>query len=1018
MQNLMRWAIRKYLWGISYAIPMLSILEGKYRDDSKRVIRRLNAYKKIFTYLDDIHFFRDTTKNLYAGIREGKRLRDLPVDAVEQKLRNRLRLKFMEVVGEIRSFGYGREADKIEGFVENGEFKNAYLTLKEIRDREKRDVRVDNLTLKIGNMLTNLSVLQKINSDVSEIQWSLAELLGVNRLKIPEKKMIFINDIAGNAGCFLSLYLKRVGVEYTYISTKNAGDYWITNQNVSNAISPVLRVSEIGERITKSDKLVIVEDINYLILNNKFSEIYGFLQYVKNNTNKKVIFTGSFKMLNEREISRLRGIFDTVMTIDFIFNICSSSVIAVRERVSRGSLLLSKELVDDFNGKVIMVADFGGDRYIHPQRLDFEIADNVHQYLKSGDVVIDCADLLIDENGLDKMYVWLKNIRDFANLSGNKVYMVTNNLISKEKEYLSPVLDVDSYHLFGVDTKKLAVVQKKLEIINTAIERKVEKECAYNLEVIRHKYNKYKKYLTDIKDEAEDILRETPEFNLDFLIDSTPLREKINVLVEKIEKESEKFNSEYDKSFSILKIAKEYVGVEDVGYCLENAKNAFDRGDMDRALDKIQQCSRKARKLMDKVYTKADEIKNELQCVNYLLPIYFQNKLVKFKVKISDIKEFTHIYRDLNKIVREKIENEYAKIKKYAIVSGIPLLPLDSQIREGKYCEYLAEKNKFMEEFDKRKDDVETNMRDMALRVVRFLEDSGYKLPFSADEIRKTHNFETLFAMVDRIYNHLSMYISKNLDDVKKRYPEYAEKHSKDIEKIIVALSINPQDAILRYKSFINKLHSEMGIKKARMIEIKKNLKDYYAILKHYGIPFEEWYPKKVDEGEVVLGFLGKIFGDLNPEIEVSVQEIEIYEDRYCNLKIEMENIGNTPAKNVSVEVYGAVKSNEKLELLKNGEKKNIAITAKLDDPAKQLNMDVFFETVSGTIHNKTFSFEVNLEGYSIIQATGLEHCALCRGKIFKGKEMVVCSECGATYHRPCAERLSKCKMCGNPFFF
>ncbi len=104
--------------------------------------------------------------------------------------------------------------------------------------------------------------------------------------------------------------------------------------------------------------------------------------------------------------------------------------------------------------------------------------------------------------------------------------------------------------------------------------------------------------------------------------------------------------------------------------------------------------------------------------------------------------------------------------------------------------------------------------------------------------------------------------------------------------------------------------------------------------------------------------------------------------------------------------------------IIKNGEKKNIAITAKLDDPSKQLNMDVFFETVSGTIHNKTFSFEVNLEGYSIIQATGLEHCALCRGKIFKGKEMVVCSECGATYHRPCAERLSKCKMCGNPFFF
>ncbi len=1021
MDDLRLLMLREYralLYSLSYSIPMLSILDSRDKTESNKVLKRLNSYKRIYSYLGYREQFEKIAGSLYTQLKNGTRARELPVGSIEKRLREKLAEIFGGVVEDLRSSGYGREADKIDEFVHKGEFKNAYLSLKDLREMEYRNEKIETLRDGIDETMRKIVSLRNIGSDIDDIVWRIAELLGVNRTNIPTKKMVFVNDESGNSTCLISTYLKRMNIPHKIFSTKNVGDYWITKVSVANSVNPNLRASDLSELIVKSDDIVILEDLNYLVLVNSFSEVYQFLQYLKNKGKSRIIITGNFKMLSEREIARLRGLFDATLSINSTFNICSWAVVGLRERKSEGSLLLSKELVEDFNGKVALIADFGGDKYIHPQRIDFEITDIIHRYIQNGDVVIDCIDLMIDENGLEKIYVWLKGIRDLAILHGNRVYVVENNLIAKEREYIRALLDFDTFYVSKIDMKIIDAMSIKMDIIEKAVEREIQKECAYNMEIIRQKYDKYKKYLGDLKEDVEKLISEESDFSIEFLLSTSPLRKRIEEQAEIIELKSKQFIEMRDEIENKVKIAKEYVDVEDIEFCMKSADEYYQSGDIDNGLDKISVCKSKMDKLMDTVQEEAWKIYGEIRCVDYLLPVYFQNKLNKFENGINNLKEFTRLYQDIKKMLLEKTEAEYSTLRKYSLVSGIPLPNMDSLVHRLKLCDYKKERDKFLGEFEQSKDRVIGLMKNSARNVMDFLNGQGYKVPISKGKIEKNENFEELFGMVERVFNHFSMFISKKIDDLRKKYPEHMEKHERDVEKILVDASINPTDAISRYNLFVEHLEREIGEKEAKMLEISKRLNEYYSLFRKYKIPFEEWYPTKVEDGEVIVSFLGHLFGGLNPEIKVELEHVSVDEDLTSHILLSVKNTGTYEAKNISLEVYGIFKSQEKIESMKEGGEIKLEIIGKIENPNENINVDVFFEGVDGNMINRSFVFDVDVKGYTLSYATGVEHCALCRGKIFKGDEMVVCSECGATYHKKCAERLRKCKICGNVFVF
>jgi len=1006
------------LYSLSYAIPMLSILETKEQNDIKKIIRRLNSYKKIYVYLGARATFDKITANLYSQIKAGRRPRDLPVESVEKKLRDTLRRLFFSAINELRDEGYGRGSDKIEEFVNRGEFKNAYLTLKEIREKETGSATVENLLDRVDSIMRKLTAMSKVGLDVSEITRRVSELLGVVRIKLPNKKMVLINDETGNSGCLISAYLDRMNVEHVTISSKSIGDYWITKIDAKKAVSPQLQLGSLVEAIVKSDKLVILEDINYLITVNSFGEVYKFLQYVKNKAPAKLLVTGNFKMLNEREIARLRGLFDSTITLSTLFNFCSWGMVGIRERRNKGALLLSKELVDNFEGNVVMVADFGGDKYLHPQRLNFEISDVISRHLKEGSVIIDSLDLLIDENGLEKIYEWLKSVRDVAISNGNVVYITLNNIISKEREYLRALFDIDIFYLSTIDGRVLGVVSKQLKQIENTVNKSIEKECAYNIEVIRRKYERYRKYLTEVKDDMEKLQNAGATYNIDFLLKTTPLRLKVEALVEVIEQKSTAFHELREALEKEFKIAEEYVDVDDPKYYLNTAVDTFESGDIDRALEKIKVSKSKMDQIMSIVIKKAEALRKELECIEYLLPAYFQSKLRNYSNGIDDIAGYTALYRELKRVIFDKIRSEYGKLKKYSAISGIPLPNLDSAIERMRFCEYRKERDQFMEQFESNKEHMVEIMQKNAFKIIEFLEGSGYTVPVSKRRIKTVTDFDELFGMIERLYNHFTMVISKSIDNLKEKYPEYMKKHSAEAERIIVDASVDPIEAIARYQLFVGMLKREIGEQKAKMFEIKKKLEEYYSLFKKAGLHFEEWYPKSVSEGEVIVKFLESLFGEISPDIDVDLTEISTDKELNAHLSLVLKNIGNYEAKNISIEFSGAVSYQEKIDYIAPGGAVEININAKVTNPNENINVDLFFENFNGEIKSKSFTFEVNLRGYTTTIATGAEKCALCRGKIFKDTEMVVCSECGATYHPKCAERLQKCKICGNVFIF
>ncbi len=998
-------------------MPVLAIRDSKDRTEAKKVIRRLNVYRKIFAYLGEEKSFESIAGGLYEQLKSGKRVRDLPVAAVEKKLRSKLKSIFSSVVEDLRNSGYGREADKIEDFVQRGELKNAYLTLKELRETEERNEAVESLLSRLDSTLYDLSLLRKLGADVEEISWQIAELLGVNRIKLPEKKLIFVNDEGGNAGCLISHYLKRMGIEHIYIGSKNFGDYIISSR-FESSLDPILKAGKITEVVKEARGIVIIEDLNYLVASNSFGEVYQFLQFAKNVSKARIIVTGSYKLLSEREVTRLRGLFDSVTTLNTLFNLCSWGVVGLRSRANRGSLLLAKERVTDFPGEVMMIADFGGDKYVHPQRLDFEISDAIIRHLQEGDVVIDSIDLMIDENGLDRIYRWLKSIRDAALESGNRVYVVLGSLIARERDYLRPLLDADTFSLAKLDGKVLEAVSKKMEIIEKMVRRAMEKECAYNFEVIRQKYGRYQNHLSSLKDEVEEILSGGMEFNRECLLRTTPLRERIEAMVEHIERKTSEFNGILESIKRDLEIARHYVDVEDVQYCVDSAMGTMESGDADMALDKIRLCRSKMDRLMEEAMKEAERINQELQCIRELLPTYFQTKLSRYEDGIGSIADFTRLYEDIKMVALEKVESEYARLKRYSVVSGIPLENMDSLIHRMRFCEYWKRRNEFLEEFNRDRDRVAGLLRASTLKVLEFLENHGYEAPVKRDEVEIAGDVESVFNIAERVNNHLAMYISKGIEDLRKRYPDFAEKNEREIERIIVGVSINPVESITRYERLLEKLRREMGERSSRAIELKRKLQEYYDLFRSYGVPVNEWFPREIEKMEVVVESFEALFGELKPKVNVDVEDIFVDEDYNCHMFIAVKNEGNHEARNVRIEIYGALSMQEKVGTLNPGEERRMEVSGKIEKPDEGIKVDVFFEGVGGDIVNDSFEFEVNLRGYEISQATGVERCAHCRGKILKGMEMVVCSECGATYHRQCAERLKTCKICGNVFIF
>lgn len=136
--------------------------------------------------------------------------------------------------------------------------------------------------------------------------------------------------------------------------------------------------------------------------------------------------------------------------------------------------------------------------------------------------------------------------------------------------------------------------------------------------------------------------------------------------------------------------------------------------------------------------------------------------------------------------------------------------------------------------------------------------------------------------------------------------------------------------------------------------------------------------------------------------------------------KITIHYKGKKELKNVVLEISGSLeKISMKLDILMPDK------ASEIDFTTKQGNGDVLDVKIQYPWGNRINEIKKSVmlaskieRGFTKKKATGEEKCNLCRGKIFKDLDMVICNKCGSTYHYQCAQRAKKCISCGNTFDF
>ncbi|NPA75724.1 MAG: DUF835 domain-containing protein [Euryarchaeota archaeon] len=982
---------------------------------NRDMVSRLELYKLILEFFKAETVFTTVSRQVYGSVRAPRYVPATLFSRVERILRAECTKRIERRLKELRTSALGREADKIEEYLAAGDLENAYLTLKGITNVKKIEaekVDAQNFMARYLETSSLLSTLEIAGVDVSEIRWKLAELLGPTLTGVPEEKLVLVNDPYGNFGCFLSLFMKRIGVKHTYFSSSGSGDFWITNAEVKNRINPNLQASDLGERILESKDVVILEDLNYLILNNKFSEVYRFLYYIKSNAKSRIVATLNMKLLSDKERARLKGIANKVMDSKFLLNVCSTNIVAINERPTRGALLLAKELAEDFEGNVYMIADFGGEKYLHPQRIDFEILDKISEHIEKGDVVIDALDMLIDENSIEKIYLWLKFLKDLARLKGHRVYVVTRDLIESEREYIRPLVDFDLMLIGEIDQKRLGKIQAEISAIKRNLEKMIEKECLYNIEIIKHRYEDFKNYLSDFEEDIEKI-QSIKNFDYHCLITTAPIRKRIEERIEEIERIIAEFNDIARELKSLIPIFRVYTDTKALEKCVADSEALLASGNHTGALESIKECNASLNKYYRAALSRAWALRKELLCVGYLLPPYHREKVEEFEGDREKLKDFTLLLISLKTLVRRKIEMEYHLLQEYSAISGVELFELPD-IESGNYCEYRRLRDKFMEDFEKIKPQVMERIKSNIIPAVEFLLGRGYALKINPGDVQKISRIEEILDVKNRVAHHLVRYANNYFEKMRELCPLCVENVDFDLEKFSQA----PLEMLDSLKSVIQDLDEKMLREEKELMKITDEIKGYYAAFIEHGVNFEEKYPRNIREGREILKNLEIIAESVVPILTINLVKWNVDESRTISMTITVKNISKYPAKNITFEFHGVFSKRVDAGTLGGGEMKILQIEGEIRDVNNAVNVDMIYESIIGKISIKSVKFEINVAGYTLKKSSGSEKCALCRGKIFRDTDMVICSNCGAMYHYQCAKRSGKCNVCGHVFLF
>ena len=169
-----------------------------------------------------------------------------------------------------------------------------------------------------------------------------------------------------------------------------------------------------------------------------------------------------------------------------------------------------------------------------------------------------------------------------------------------------------------------------------------------------------------------------------------------------------------------------------------------------------------------------------------------------------------------------------------------------------------------------------------------------------------------------------------------------------------------------------------------------------------------------------------RITGQLVPKLEMKINAEGLEKDKWKEATVSISNTGTAPAKDIQFSISGDVQVEGIKDIEEIGKGGTAEIPVRIMARKEgELKVDGHI-SAKRTFDGKQFEFtssetlktkEKPRAGVSakVVVAEKEEKCRFCNGKIKPGMKMVVCGNCGATYHEPCAKRVGTCKVCGAP---
>ena len=755
--------------------------EEKLKKSSKiqKIIDEIESLKDIFEYFNMQEKFDDMTRKFY-------RSRNFELgESVVFKLKYEIETEINRRIKEMKDLITEEERMSIEGALIGKDYKAIVENLKRI---EVKIQAIYNMKREIHDKILEIGRLIKksreLKLDVAAMERSYISLINNYLLNIElqfEEGLNFIDDFYGFSGYVACRMSEKKIKSFTI---RNWGNYWLTDINAKNRVSPSDPEASIVPLISREDKLIYIENLNYLLLLNGFESVYNFLNTLKQH-GIRVVLSGALSLLKDSERTKLESIFNKIIKVNDNMSFPMGNVFFVSEIKEADVLLSEKEM--NFKGRVYVISSQYGKDRIDPERLDFEILEVVGSALKEGDVCMDCLNSLISTHSKKKVYLWLKYVGDIARKYDHRLYVVDD---FPNTDFFKSIVDIALDDLSEVNVRKydMEYLERELEAIILALNNKLK-------DITRKEIDGMNKDKSDDIRLDEECMRlyDTALQNykkgnysvaLDHIREVRKRIERIRILIDDI-------NTAREKVENNIEFVRNFKEVGEIYSMLRKFEEEYKAGDYEEARKSIKKCEKVIEEECANIVRFIKDWIENVRKAATALNIDIALSELERAINNRNGKQTVEIQNKIRNVIEEKMREIWARFRTLVIFVGENIGGLDvifeELINDSKYYAIFNliqnfEKTK-NREIMKKLEEKKEKMKN----IVDLYGNHGLEMSRFRDRMKTLKNVYEFIELNEDLRNFLETFIhneEKNVFENLRKYDDgAAEKFREELEQ-------------------------------------------------------------------------------------------------------------------------------------------------------------------------------------------------------------------------------------------